>query len=205
MKTTQIIILSLAIVSTIACQKQSDDSVSRTAKRGIALMELNDDSLVDVNCLVAAAKANLAPQVACPTIQKSQIRGLSDAKAIADVRGTCKNKCGGDNYYYYSNNGWNDFYSNPYYSTYYYSYNPQTLPNNWYSGLGISTNYFNLYLYRSNSYGSGYGSGYGNSSPNYYNYGGSYYNYNPSSSCNSTWYGGDFTRYGSCWSGWFWR
>jgi len=213
MKTTRIALtvsLMALLFVTTACQQMDEESLSKNstaAKRGVAMIELNDGSMVELNCLVAAAKQNVDPKQMCSRVISSQVRGVSSSREAVTARGTCKKKCGDTNTYYTCNTGncgWNDFYASPYYSNYYYSYNPnQYGPSTWQNQFGIPNSYYYQYMY-SYSY---------QAAPtpyqNYYQT--QYPSYSQGQNCGhnggggSAWYGGDFTRYGSCWSNVYWR
>lgn len=193
-------IIGLVLFTTSACQKAGNDITGNGTRRAVALAELNDGSMVEVNCLVQAAKKNVDPRSMCSTISPSDTQPVTSAMQALQMRGThSKTK-----YYYCTGScGWNDYYAN--FNTMYYSYGNNIPAQSWNQQFGVPQNYYYQYMYNYN-YGTGNNGGY-NYNYNYnYNYGygvpqQTYYGNNYPSSCNSNvWYGGDYTRYGGCYN-----
>lgn len=196
-------VITLILVTTSACQKYTSET-GTGARKAVALAELNDGSMVEVNCLVKAAQMNVDPKQACKVITQSDIQPVSSVMQALQMKGTNKKNC----YYKCTGNcGWNDYYAN--FNSYYYSYGNNIPAQSWQNQFGVPQNYYYQYMYNY-SYGQPnqqyypqqqwYGGGF----PSYqYNYSYSYGNQNQypnQNNCQSSWYGGDFTRYGGCYN-----
>lgn len=180
-----LVVMGLVLLSTSACQKSENNLTGKGIRKAIALAELNDGSMVRVDCLVEAAKRNVPPQQLCQVISKGDTQPVTSVMQALQMKGTKKKDC----YYYCTGNcGWNDYYGQ--FNNMYYSYGNNIPAQSWNYQFGIPQSYYYQYMYNY-SYGP-------QQYPQQQYYGGGY----PGSGyCNmNAWYGGDFTRYGGCYN-----
>ncbi len=179
-----LVFIGLVLFSTSACQKAGNDLTGSGTRRAIALAELNDGSMVEVTCLVQAAKRNVDPRSVCSKISQGDTQAVNSVMQALQMRGTHKK----NKYYYCTGScGWNDYYAT--FNNVYYSYGNNIPAQSWQNQFGVPSNYYYQYMYNYN---------YNYTYPQQNYYGGGY----PSQgSCQTNaWYGGDYTRYGGCYN-----